>query len=235
MGEYATALVRATEKHVTSDLSKILELRTDNGGPGYRSRLRAAVKAARAEVDRQFGSDEIREVLETNRERVNAFTFDRYLSQVDAADIDEDRREELIALGRIDPPSELRRQWDKENRSLIKSIQRDHFQGVVETIVEAAATATAVGVVARHARKRYGIVRRRARTIADDQSEKLAGRIDKSRQVAAGLDKYRWRTMLDDRVRDAHAAREGQVYSWAESPIPGEEVNCRCAAEPVFT
>lgn len=229
--------MRATDKRITSRLDKILDLREDAPGPGYKSRLRSAVAEVRADVDREFGSDEIRAALEENRERVNAFSFDRYLSQVEAADIDEDRRDELIALGRIDPPPELRRQWDRENKALMASIVKEHLQGVVDAVVTAAATATAIGVVQAATRKRYGIVRRRARTIADDQSEKLAGRLDKARQVAAGLDRYRWRTMGDDRVRDEHAAREGQVFSWGSPPIdghPGEPVNCRCNAEPVF-
>lgn len=185
----------------------------------------------------QFGSDEIREALEVNRQRVNAFTFDRYLSQVEAADLDEDRREELIALGRLDPPPELRRAWDKENGALIASIQREHFQRTAEAIAEAAATATAIGVIAAATRKRYGMVRRRARTIADDQSEKLMGAIDKSRQVAAGVSAYVWHTQLDDRVRDDHAAREGAIFEWSNPPDdghPGQPIMCRCWAEPVF-
>jgi SPP1 gp7 family putative phage head morphogenesis protein len=47
---------------------------------------------------------------------------------------------------------------------------------------------------------------------------------------------YRWRTAGDDNVRPSHAANEGRIFSWGNSPStghPGEEVNCRCTAEPV--
>ena len=48
-------------------------------------------------------------------------------------------------------------------------------------------------------------------------------------------DYYIWRTEGDDKVRDAHAAREGKVYNWNLPPVggnPGEDYNCRCWAEP---
>ena len=48
-------------------------------------------------------------------------------------------------------------------------------------------------------------------------------------------DYYIWRTEGDDKVRDAHAAREGHIYNWhipPEGGHPGEDYNCRCWAEP---
>jgi len=48
---------------------------------------------------------------------------------------------------------------------------------------------------------------------------------------------YTWRTVGDDKVRGAHAALAGQVFSWSSPPAtghPGTEHNCRCWAEPYF-
>ncbi len=48
---------------------------------------------------------------------------------------------------------------------------------------------------------------------------------------------YTWRTVADDKVRDAHAALAGQVCSWSSPPPsghPGTDHNCRCWAEPYF-
>ncbi|MEM6780497.1 MAG: colicin E3/pyocin S6 family cytotoxin [Pseudomonadota bacterium] len=45
---------------------------------------------------------------------------------------------------------------------------------------------------------------------------------------------YVWRTVGDGKVRGAHAAREGQVFSWDNPPDgghPGEDYNCRCWAQ----
>ena len=46
---------------------------------------------------------------------------------------------------------------------------------------------------------------------------------------------YIWRTSGDNKVRTAHAMREGKVFSWDNPPEgghPGEAYGCRCTAEP---
>ena len=48
-------------------------------------------------------------------------------------------------------------------------------------------------------------------------------------------DYYIWRTVGDDKVRSAHAEREGEIFNWHVPPTgghPGEDYNCRCWAEP---
>lgn len=48
-------------------------------------------------------------------------------------------------------------------------------------------------------------------------------------------DYYIWRTKGDDKVRSAHAAREGLIFNKhipPEGGNPGEDYNCRCWAEP---
>lgn len=56
-------------------------------------------------------------------------------------------------------------------------------------------------------------------------------------QQALGLDRFRWVTKLDERVRPAHADLHGQVFAWRrgapEEGRPGEPFGCRCSAEPV--
>lgn len=47
---------------------------------------------------------------------------------------------------------------------------------------------------------------------------------------------YIWRTVQDDKVRGAHAARAGKIFSWTNPPEgghPGEDYNCRCWAEVI--
>lgn len=77
-----------------------------------------------------------------------------------------------------------------------------------------------------------------ARLIAHDQVNKLNGRLNQTRQEAAGITEFTWRTQGDDRVREEHEAINGQQFSWAEGApsigLPGEPVNCRCHAEPVI-
>jgi peptidoglycan hydrolase-like protein with peptidoglycan-binding domain len=44
---------------------------------------------------------------------------------------------------------------------------------------------------------------------------------------------YIWRTVEDNKVRGSHAALNGTVRAWNDSPDPGQEFNCRCWAEPL--
>jgi SPP1 gp7 family putative phage head morphogenesis protein len=43
--------------------------------------------------------------------------------------------------------------------------------------------------------------------------------------------RYIWKTAGDDKVRDRHESRDGEIFNWNEDGIrPGEDFNCRCLA-----
>ncbi len=77
---------------------------------------------------------------------------------------------------------------------------------------------------------------KRARLIARDQVAKLNAAITETRQTKMGVTHYFWRTSMDERVRDSHAAKEGDRFAWADPPAdtghPGQDIQCRCTAEP---
>lgn len=83
-----------------------------------------------------------------------------------------------------------------------------------------------------------GNVRARANLIARDQVNKLNGQLTQLRQSDLGIERYRWRTMGDDRVRKSHEDHDGDIFSWDDPPSdtghPGEDYQCRCYAEPVL-
>jgi SPP1 gp7 family putative phage head morphogenesis protein len=82
-----------------------------------------------------------------------------------------------------------------------------------------------------------GPVRSRAALIARDQTNKLNGQLTQLRQTNLGVERYTWRTMLDERVRDEHEENEGEVFDWDDPPStghPGDDIQCRCYAEPML-
>lgn len=83
-----------------------------------------------------------------------------------------------------------------------------------------------------------GTAASRARLIARDQVAKLNGQLTQERQTNLGIKRYRWRTSGDERVRESHREKEGNIYSWDDPPAdtghPGEDYQCRCIAEPVL-
>lgn len=85
--------------------------------------------------------------------------------------------------------------------------------------------------------KSFGMDEDRAARIARDQIGTAYGQINAARQQELGINKFIWRTSLDERVREEHADREGEIYDYDDPPdgeLPGEPINCRCYAEPVF-
>lgn len=75
-----------------------------------------------------------------------------------------------------------------------------------------------------------------ATLVAQDQIAKVAASENAQQQADSGVTHFRWITQGDGRVRTAHAALNGRVFSWsngADGDYPGQAVRCRCTAEPV--
>lgn len=132
--------------------------------------------------------------------------------------------------------------WNSDNTSLIRSVAQDAVPSLARDIEEAFASGTRPEVLARRWRERglplrFGTIEGRAKVIARDQIGKLNGQLTQARQQAIGIVEYVWRTSRDQRVRDAHADREGKRYRWDQPPgdgHPGHPVQCRCVAEAVL-
>lgn len=77
----------------------------------------------------------------------------------------------------------------------------------------------------------------RAKLIARDQTNKLFSHLSRVRQQNLGITQYRWRTVGDLAVRDTHEALSGTLQEWSSPPDvghPGEDIQCRCVADPVL-
>lgn len=85
---------------------------------------------------------------------------------------------------------------------------------------------------------KFKTAKNRANLIARDQVNKLNGQLTMLRQVNAGVKRYIWRTNIDGRERATHNDWDGQEFTWKKgSPIgtnPGDEIQCRCYAEPIL-
>ena len=153
--------------------------------------------------------------------------------------------------------------FTKENMDLITNIQQTTFNDI-DTIVNrgikqglSAKTIEDQILEGTDLKKgRFKNTRTRAQLIARDQVDKLNGQMTQLRQTGAGLTRYVWRTMIDERVRKAHHALEGRICRWDNINVykntpegdwfnrssiggfighPGQDYQCRCYAEPDFT
>lgn len=85
----------------------------------------------------------------------------------------------------------------------------------------------------------------RCKFIARQETSLLTSNFKEIQYRQAGIDKYIWRTVGDNRVRDKHDELDGKPFSFSNPPDasyfntnepcnPGEDYRCRCVALPII-
>jgi SPP1 gp7 family putative phage head morphogenesis protein len=136
--------------------------------------------------------------------------------------------------------TEARAQFVRANVRLITSLGEQAKAEVEGIVSEATTGGLRVEALADRIEERFGVLRSRAELIARDQTLTLNGQLAAAAQREAGVTRYRWSSSRDERVREGHAALEGQICSWDDPPVvdektgerghPGEPIQCRCVA-----
>jgi SPP1 gp7 family putative phage head morphogenesis protein len=123
-----------------------------------------------------------------------------------------------------------------ENVDLINTIPSEYFDRVRKTVTEGIARGDDFFSIRENLKKDFKITEGRARTIARDQVSKMNGALNEFRQNDIGITHYTWRTSEDERVRKSHKKNDGKRFAWNDPPSetghPGNDVNCRCVADP---
>lgn len=169
-----------------------------------------------------------------------------FAQRASAAHADELRRQVREAVG-VTPAfkdSTLKAKVEHfaaENVALIRSMQSELYDDVEKLVTRAVVSGTLHKNLAKEIEERFGVTDSHARLIARDQIGKVYGQLNAARQRELGIKKFRWKTVGDKFVRDEHTEREAksesEPYLWDEPPddeYPGEPIQCRCTAEPVF-
>lgn len=136
----------------------------------------------------------------------------------------------------------------RENIKLIKGMVSNSLDDVAVQIESNIRAGKRSKDVIADIEKRLKVSRSRAKLIARDQTNKLAGGLARTRQQGAGFSHFKWVTSKDIAVRDRHTEISKQdagfgpgVYAWSDLPrsdkgepiYPGSEIQCRCIAAPV--
>lgn len=132
-----------------------------------------------------------------------------------------------------------------ENVSLIKSISDQYHERVTGAVMRSIQQGgEGRKTIMEELSKFDGMTKRRARTIAKDQTSKAMAATNKFRNQALGIRKFRWLHSgggVDK--RESHVKASGNIYEYDNPPklgdngervLPGEAVNCRCVAVPVL-
>lgn len=139
------------------------------------------------------------------------------------------------------------REFTAENVSLITGLEEETLKDIEQTIIRRVRAGDSPSRIASQLAAQFDVSGSRAQLIARDQTLKFHSRLLRLRYEGQGLKRYRWRTVKDQRVRDRHEALEGKVFSFKNPPVtvtsgkrsgernnPGEDIQCRCYAEPIF-
>lgn len=124
------------------------------------------------------------------------------------------------------------------NIQLIKSIRSQYLDKVQNAVMQAMVKGTLNKDLAAQIKDLGKTTEKRAMFIARDQSSKLNAALTQARHEDVGIKKYMWSTSGDERVRESHAEKDGQIFEYANPPAdtghPGHDFNCRCVQTPVL-
>jgi len=125
-----------------------------------------------------------------------------------------------------------------DNVSLIKSIPDEYFKKLNTIVSQGTMRGKSSGGIIKDILALGKSTKKRAKLIARDQTQKVNAAITQGRQTNLGVTEYIWRTSSDERVRESHKAHNGKRFKWSDPPNdtghPGEDIQCRCIAEPVI-
>lgn len=235
-------------KELLPRLPFILRSAGSSRSDAYTDDLNEIIRTVRATVGEQFSDEQIRHAIRARGVRVADWNR-KQMTRVLASALSIDVYSSAPWLA-----AELNG-FVHTNAALIESIPRDMLREAEIRIQTGIRQGMRVEELTNIIEERYrpstaaekaGVVKRasnRAELIARDQVGKFNGDLNRMRQTGLGIEKYRWRTVRDERVRPFHSDLEGTVQRWDSPPVvssdgrrahPGEDYQCRCQAEPVL-
>lgn len=131
--------------------------------------------------------------------------------------------------------------WVNQNIELIHSIDRRTLESIryalSENIIRAVDRKILIEELTESIMHMAEVNEKRAALIACDQVGKLNSQLVQLEQMSQGVEKYKWQTMEDSRVRPQHQSYNQKDFSWSEPPDgghPGWAIRCRCVAIPLY-
>lgn len=177
---------------------------------------------------REFSETQVRQIAKGFVQQTKDFS----IRQVD---------EQIEAVAGVNPvrSTTVKRAFNEaveENVRLIKTIPNKYHNEVERVVHSGIIKGKSLGEMEKGIYKASRKTTNNARLIARDQSGSIMSAVTKQRHKDVGLKKFRWETVGDDRVRDEHEDRGGEVYTWkdgASGEYPGGPIQCRCVATVV--
>ena len=131
------------------------------------------------------------------------------------------------------------------NVDLIRSIPTHYFTQITGEVMRSVTSGQGLYDLLPAIERYKGVTKRRAKTIAYDQTRKAYNSINKARMQKVGINKFMWHhSHAGLHPRKLHERMDGNIYSFDDLPtidertgergIPGQAVNCKCFMSPVL-
>lgn len=125
----------------------------------------------------------------------------------------------------------------EKNVGYITNIRDDYTEKIENIVLDGVNNGSSHKQIRQQLEDQIDMSRRRAEFVAVDQTGSLFGQMTAQRHQNMGVNRFRWRTSKDERVRDTHKVLEDKIFSYDDPPavgLPGEDFHCRCIALPIF-
>lgn len=132
----------------------------------------------------------------------------------------------------------------QENVSLIRSIPERYFTQVQSIVTEGVRVGRDMHVISEGLQQQLGVTKRRAATIAADQTNKASAAILQARYKEVGITQARWlHSSAGREPRVSHVEMDGKTYDVAQGMWdrtekawvhPGQLIRCRCVSRAIL-
>lgn len=125
----------------------------------------------------------------------------------------------------------------EKNVGYITNIRDDYTKKIENIMLDGVNNGSSHKQIRQQLEDQIDMSRRRAKFVAVDQTGSLFGQMTAQRHQNMGVNRFRWRTSKDEKVRDSHKRLEDKIFSYDDPPdvgLPGEDFHCRCIGLPIF-
>lgn len=202
---------------------------------GESKRARDLVDLARRHMSVSLDTSRIEALAHTFADRTQKHNAEQLGKQVRAAlGVDLMGPEQHVLGTRI---SQIVGHFVQENVALIKSIPDVITTDMDKLVTRAFSSGRTHKDLKKEIDEKFDVGESRARLIARDQIGKINGQVNATRQQGLGITRFTWQAVMDERTRSEHEDLNGREFSYDDPPdegLPGEPIQCRCSAEPIF-
>ncbi|WP_369436124.1 phage head morphogenesis protein [Lysinibacillus fusiformis] len=200
---------------------------------GILDNIKRMLKAVKSKADKIFSEIKIHSTAQKFVYNINLFNKHNVENQLAVRGINPTQREpwlETFIISRIN-----------DNVGYIRNIEDDYLDQIRNVVQDGVTEGRSTRQIRESILERVDVAESRAQFIAVDQAGSILGQMNAERHQQIGIDKFKWLTSQDERVRDSHKVLSDKIFSYDDPPtvngrtvLPGEDYRCRCVAIPVF-